>query len=336
MKKNKNLLLSKHAVKLFSNTIKNNSLLNAKINKYKKYSRYCNHRKNNIKIISTSNCLTKESIMQTHVANINEEIYFEIIGFEQSSAIQIISHYAEDCLVSLRIADSIPLHYAFSIQNYKNHHSDTYNNSNTISTILSQEYGIIAQGHTHNLTRFFKILESIFAERILKGDIATFVVKKLQQYNYKLCVAESCTGGNLSAMITAVNGASSVFEGGITTYSIASKQQILGIKDIVFKEHGVYSQECVNAMARSAIDLFQADIAIATSGLATHDDTINNFLHLPAGMVFTCILMRNKLPVNIACNYLLHENIDKKDSRIFVQKMASLQALRLLLSIIAN
>ncbi len=357
MRKSKTHLHKKRVMKAFSNAIKAlNTESSSSENRLD--DSVSSHHKSKHRTTSLSHCTTKDSNTQTHTID-NDEIYFEIIGFEQSSAMQIISHYATDCFVSLRLADSVPLHSSFmneKIENLANKTSlnnqvnPTHNGNNALPAILSQEYGIIAQGSTQNLESFFKILDSLFAERLVKGDIATFVLKKLQQHNYKLCVAESCTGGVLSAMITAINGASSVFKGGITTYSIESKQQILGIKDSVFREHSVYSQACVNAMARGAIDLFQADIAIATSGLATRDDSPNNFLHLPAGMVFTCILIRDRLPINIAYNYLLDTNIESKDSknptlytphthidsRIFVQKMASLQALRLLLSAIAS
>ncbi|EEO23568.1 MULTISPECIES: CinA family protein [Helicobacter] len=370
MRKSKSHLPKKRVMKAFSNAIK---ALNTESSSSENRlgGSISSHHKNKQGDTSLSHYTIKDSNMQTRTID-NNEIYFEIIGFEQSSAMQIISHYAMDCSVSLRLADSVPLHSSLMSENcdkLANKENLAKNSNNALPAILSQEYGIIAQGSTQNLDAFFKILDSLFAERLVKGDIATFVVKKLQQHNYKLCVAESCTGGVLSAMITAINGASSVFKGGITTYSIESKQQILGIKDSVFREHSVYSQACVNAMARGAIDLFQADIAIATSGLATYDDSPNNFLHLPAGMVFTCILIRDRLPINIAYNYLLDTNIEGKDSknptlytphthidsrilskwagagckganfiesRIFVQKMASLQALRLLLSAIAS
>ncbi len=259
------------------------------------------------------------------------EVYFEILGFEQSSAMQIVSHYAKECHVDLKLANSM---FAQDLQTKNISPIATHD---ILPTILSQEYGIIACATTQCLETFFKILESLFAERLLRGNIVAFALQKLRQYNYSLCVAESCTGGTLSAMITAINGASAIFKGGITTYSIESKQQILGIKDSIITEHGVYSEACVRAMARGVLDLFQADIAIATSGLATEDTSMHNFLHLPAGMVFTCVLIRDKLPISIAHNYLsCVDGIDYKDSRVFVQQAASLQALRLLLSVLES
>ena len=265
-----------------------------------------------------------KGVSKEYCQQIYDEIYFEILGFEQSSTIQIVSNYAKECNVELRLDNSTLSHANFMQQD-----------DNKTST-LSQEYGIIASGLIQNLETFFNILESLFAEKMIKGNIAEFVIQKLQQNKQNICIAESCTGGVLSSMITAVNGASSVFKGGITTYSIQSKQQILGVKDSIIKEHGVYSEACVRAMARGVLDLFQADIAIATSGLATKDTSANNFLNLPAGMVFTCVLIRDRLPISISHNYLSHShNIAPKDSRIFVQKEASLNSLRLLLNVLA-
>lgn len=254
----------------------------------------------------------------------NVEVYFEILGFEQSSAMQIVSRYARECNVELKLGDFALLNESFMQQD-------------NIKSSTLQEYGIVASGLKHNVELFFNILESLFLDRLVRGNIASFVIQKLQQNNQSLCIAESCTGGVLSSMITAINGASSVFKGGITTYSIESKQQILGIKDSTIKEHSVYSEECVRAMARGVIDLFQADIAIATSGLASKDVSSSNFLNLPAGLVFTCVLIRDRLPISISHNYLLQvQNINTQDSRIFVQQESSLQALRLLLSVLAS
>lgn len=255
----------------------------------------------------------------------NDEVYFEILGFEQSSAMQIVLHYAKECNVELKLCDSM-------LSN-----SNHTQQSDINSEVLSQRYGIIASGLTQNLEKFFSILESLFTGRLIKGNIAAFVIQKLQQNKQSICIAESCTGGVLGSMITAVNGASSIFKGGIIAYSIQSKQQILNVKDSIIREHSVYSEACVRAMARGVLDLFQADIAIATSGLATKDTSSNNFLHLPVGTVFTCVLIRDRLPISISHNYLSnYQHVTCKDSRIFVQQEASLQALRLLLEMLSS
>ncbi len=241
------------------------------------------------------------------------EMYFEVLGFEQSSTLQIMSSYASSCNVELHLAS------------FENNRTNTHDN---------QEYGIIAKGCRESLDSFFQILESLFANKLLKGNIAEFVLQKLRQNSLSLCVAESCTGGVLSSMITSVNGSSDVYKGGITTYSIESKQNILGIQDSLLQTYSVYSEECVKAMARGAINLFKADIAIATSGLATKDTSKNNFLNIQEGMVFTCVIVRDKLPFIISHNYLQNITDNKQNSRIAIQHLASIESLRLLLSAI--
>lgn len=274
---------------------------------------------------SCENCETLKTNMLA-----NDEVYFEILGFEQSSAVQIISSYAKEC--------NVELDCGYLASSSSQDDMNFANQGNLLSAPLSalpQEYGIVARGLEQNLETFFDILESLFSGRLVRGDIPTLLIQRMQQKNQSLCVAESCTGGVLSSMITSVVGASSVFKGGITSYSVESKQHILGVKDSVIKDSGVYSEACVRAMARGVLDLFHADIAIATSGLATKDESDYNFLNLPAGIVFTCVLIKDRLPISISCNYLSHtHNLKLKDSRVFVQRAASMQSLRLLLGLL--
>ncbi len=234
-----------------------------------------------------------------------ENICFEILGFEQQSTLQIIGGYANK------------------------HHI-------TLSCPPDNHYEIIAQGNHSHLESFFQELQALFGEKLLKGDLVAFFIQKLIRESLTICVAESCTGGVLSAMLTSVNGASQVYKGGITAYSIESKKNILKIQDSILQESGVYSEACVRAMARSAMQLFNADIAIATSGLTTKDTSANNFLKLPAGYVFSCILCKSKLPIVISQNYLstppLTSTHTAIPSRLFIQQQASLWAIRLALN----
>lgn len=84
----------------------------------------------------------------------------------------------------------------------------------------------------------------------------------------KLAVAESLTGGCLQARITAVSGASEFFVGGVTAYALAQKVALLGVD----RDHAA-AVNCVSArvaeeMARGACRLFDADLALATTGYA--------------------------------------------------------------------
>lgn len=84
----------------------------------------------------------------------------------------------------------------------------------------------------------------------------------------KLAVAESLTGGQLQARITAISGASDFFLGGVTAYALEQKVQLLGVD----REHAA-AVNCVSArvaeeMARGAGRLFGADYTVATTGYA--------------------------------------------------------------------
>lgn len=83
-----------------------------------------------------------------------------------------------------------------------------------------------------------------------------------------LCIAESCTGGYLAHRITSIAGASDYLKSGIVAYRNEVKQNLLNVSKETLDLHGAVSEECVREMARGAIQLFNSDYAIATSGVA--------------------------------------------------------------------
>lgn len=92
--------------------------------------------------------------------------------------------------------------------------------------------------------------------------------KLLTQSNKTLATAESCTGGNIDRLITSVPGSSNYFKGSVVAYSNFAKQQFLGIDQSDLDKFGAESAEIVEKMALNAMQLFQADYAVATSGFA--------------------------------------------------------------------
>lgn len=95
-------------------------------------------------------------------------------------------------------------------------------------------------------------------------------LKKLMQQPPVLSVAtaESVTGGHVQAMITAVSGASEYFRGGVTAYTLDEKVKILGVTRAPARRVNCVSQQVVVEMALGAGRLFDADLAIATTGYA--------------------------------------------------------------------
>lgn len=83
-----------------------------------------------------------------------------------------------------------------------------------------------------------------------------------------LSVAESCTGGMISSLMTSVPGASSYFLGSVTSYANSVKENVLGVPAEILREYGAVSSECVAEMAKGVRRLTGSDYAVATSGIA--------------------------------------------------------------------
>lgn len=99
-------------------------------------------------------------------------------------------------------------------------------------------------------------------------DAATRVVIANRAAGRKIVVAESCTGGLVSAAITAVPGASDVFEMGFITYANEAKIDVLRVSSDIIETFGAVSIASAWGMAQGALRLSNADIAVAITGVA--------------------------------------------------------------------
>lgn len=110
------------------------------------------------------------------------------------------------------------------------------------------------------------IQENIIAEN---GDsIEEILHDLLISKNLTISTAESCTGGELSRLITSVSGSSNYFLGGICTYQTQKKTDILGVSEALIQEKTVVSEEVAQAMSLGCQRLFKTDIALSTTGVA--------------------------------------------------------------------
>lgn len=80
--------------------------------------------------------------------------------------------------------------------------------------------------------------------------------------------AESCTGGKIASLITAVPGSSEVFEAGYVTYSNRIKTKALGVRETTLEANGAVSEAVVKEMLAGALEQSGADIGVAVSGVA--------------------------------------------------------------------
>ena len=83
-----------------------------------------------------------------------------------------------------------------------------------------------------------------------------------------LATAESCTGGLVSGALTSVPGASEVFLGGVVSYAVRVKREVLGVPEEVLESAGPVSAECAAAMAEGARRRLGADVAVSVTGVA--------------------------------------------------------------------
>jgi len=98
-----------------------------------------------------------------------------------------------------------------------------------------------------------------------------------------LVTAESCTGGGIGAALTAIPGSSSVYKGGIISYTNWVKENMLGVPAELLEQYGAVSEPVAKAMAEGVRERLQADIAVSVTGLAGPDgDDRGN----PVGLVF--------------------------------------------------
>ena len=90
----------------------------------------------------------------------------------------------------------------------------------------------------------------------------------LREQQKTMATAESCTGGYLAHLITSIPGSSDYFMGGVIPYDNERKIEILEVERDTIIRHGAVSEETVSAMAQNVRKKFNADIGVATSGVA--------------------------------------------------------------------
>ena len=101
-----------------------------------------------------------------------------------------------------------------------------------------------------------------------------------------IAVAESCTAGLIASKLTTLPGSSSFFKGGVVAYQNEIKTKILGVSQSIIDEKTEVSAEVVNQMAKSVLEKFDANFAIATTGYAGPAGGTNKN---PIGTVFIAI-----------------------------------------------
>ena len=99
-------------------------------------------------------------------------------------------------------------------------------------------------------------------------DDATSLLAACRAQGIRLAFAESCTGGLITGVLTAIAGSSDVVERGFVTYSNASKTELLGVPAETIAATGAVSEPVTQRMAEGALQRSHADITVAVTGVA--------------------------------------------------------------------
>ena len=115
------------------------------------------------------------------------------------------------------------------------------------------------------------VLRGELAEYLFSEDerpVAEIVLDECRSRGLKLAAAESCTGGLVSELLTAVPGSSDVFLGGVVAYANEVKVEQLGVPSALIGDHGAVSAEVARAMAEGVRERLGADVGVADTGIA--------------------------------------------------------------------
>ncbi len=132
-----------------------------------------------------------------------------------------------------------------------------------------------------------------------RESMASVVGSLLARQNKTFAVAESCTGGLVSHLITSVAGSSDYYLGGVTTYANSMKHTYLGVENELLDRVGAVSHEVAEAMALGMREKSKADISISITGIAGPG---GGSVEKPVGTVFIGLSHRSDTVVH-HCNF---------------------------------
>lgn len=124
------------------------------------------------------------------------------------------------------------------------------------------------------------------SEMELEMKLEEQLLKICREKNITVSLAESCTGGAISARITAIAGASLYFKGSIVCYSNFAKKKLLGVSEEVLNTDGPVSSITVQLLQKSVLQLLESDFSLAITGVAGPSGGTDQ---TPVGTVFIAV-----------------------------------------------
>ena len=156
------------------------------------------------------------------------------------------------------------------------------------------------------------------------NELASEIINKCRSKKFKISVAESCTGGLISSIITSLPGSSDVFECGFITYSNNSKRKFLNVSQNTLSLYGAVSEEVVIEMISGLKLNTQSDILLAISGIAGPGGGTKD---KPEGLVWISYAFKNNNIKTAKQNF-------GPIGRELVREKSSIESLKYLLSLL--
>lgn len=144
----------------------------------------------------------------------------------------------------------------------------------------------------------------------------------LRERNQTLSVAESCTGGYVTSLFTAIPGASQIFRGAVVPYANITKHTLLEVDKNLFDTVGAVSKECVIQLAENVLKKFNSDFSISISGIA---GPTGGTPEKPVGLVWIAVADKEKtIPIKFQFG-------DNRQRNIIMTANAAMSMLRKLI-----
>lgn len=146
----------------------------------------------------------------------------------------------------------------------------------------------------NELSEQFEQLKLLVKEFLVVDEdipMNALIGRLLKQNNKTVSTAESCTGGYIAHLLTAITGSSAYFKGSVVSYDNSIKKNVLHVKEETLQTVGAVSEETVKEMAKGVLSIMQTDYAVAVSGIMGPDGGTED---KPVGTVWVAIANEEK------------------------------------------
>ncbi len=157
-------------------------------------------------------------------------------------------------------------------------------------TAVGQEMQLLEQQVDQQIEKLIPLVDK-YVYGFNRDTLPKVLGDLLKNRGLTICSAESCTGGAVASAITSVPGSSQYFMGSVVAYHNQIKTSVLNVNPETLTTHGAVSEETVLEMARGAQKVLNADIAIATSGIAGPDGGTSE---KPVGTIWMAVAYKDQ------------------------------------------